>query len=125
VLLLVTGSAGLGQGLAMNRVRGLHVVTVGASSGRRLLIVVRPVAVDAVAGMVDPDGRRLALLLQVTAPAVRRSMHPSRVVVGALAGKCVAGRAIGARVPPKTLARLLHRVLDACLFRVARRTTPR
>jgi hypothetical protein len=123
VLLLVTGSAGLGQGLAMNRVCGLHVVTLGASSGRRLLIVVRTVAVDAVAGMVHLHGGRLALLLQVAAPAVGRGVHHGWVVAGVGHGKRMAGRAIRPRFRSKALARLLHGMLDARLFIVARCTT--
>jgi hypothetical protein len=83
VQVLVTRRAHLDSGSSMSGVRGGDVlVTAIARAGLGFLVVVRPVALRALAGSVHGDARRVALLARVTPHAFTRIEQVQRRAAG-------------------------------------------
>jgi hypothetical protein len=125
VLMSMARRAHLRARLLMRGVRRRDVVvTVHAGRGGQATVLVGSMAFHAIARAVNGHGRRIALSRCVTPTAIRsggsmRRSSDSGVVTGAFERECVASRAIGLRLWPKTRASLFAGVLDARFLGVA------
>jgi len=131
VLMSMTGRAHAVRRLSKCRVRGLDVVVAArAVRGDRLLILMRPVAVQTRNTGVHRDRRNLALSLRVAADAIARAVRLENAAVERVrrAGEVRERVAVHAvRVHPRTEALLgePRRMLDGGACRVAVRTANR
>jgi hypothetical protein len=121
VLVLVTNAAHGSGRLAMRGV-GRRDVAVAVAAGRRLraLVVVRTMAVQALARAMHLHAWSAALTLHVAKTAVRSARHTTIVksMARTLARESMTARAIGLGIRTESLASLRRGVLDARLLLV-------
>lgn len=127
VLLLVAGRADLVGGLAVDGMRGLDVLmTAFARSRLWRRVLVRPVAVEALSGVVDLNGRREGLARAVAVSAIARLVRVRMLVFcevferlhERVVAETVTQRAVARGVGFQARAGLGRGVLDARFFLV-------
>ncbi len=131
VLMSVTSRAHAVRGLSKRRVRSVDVVVAArAVRGDRLLILVRPMAVQTGNAGVHRDRRNLALSLRVAADAIARAVRLENAPVERIcrareARERVAVHAVCVHSRTEALLGEPRRVLDGGACRVAARTAKR